>query len=250
MHNVYTHIIAEIKKYFKTAGKAKAVIGVSGGVDSALCLKLAVDALGSENVTALMMPEKGISSDENLNHAKKLCQFLEVEHHQISINKFLRDYISMPWQVSPMAHANTKARVRMTVLYNYANTHSALVLGTSNKSELAVGYGTKYGDLAGDIELIGDLLKEEVYELADHVGLPDVFIEKAPSAELYTGQTDEKELGFTYKELDNILKKIDKGETKETILSKGMDPNTVHKIFRLMENSKHKVEPIYTIRKP
>ena len=250
MHNVYTHIIAEIKKYFKTAGITKAVIGVSGGVDSALCLKLTVDALGSENVTALLMPEKGISTDENLNHAKKLCQYLEVEQYQISINKFLRDYISMPWQVSPMAYANTKARVRMTMLYNYANTKNALVIGTSNRSELAIGYGTKYGDLAGDIELIGSLLKEEVYELADHVGLPDIFIEKPPSAELYAGQTDEKELGFSYKDLDNILKKLDAGESKESILSKGIDPNTVHKIFRLMESTAHKTSPIFTIQKP
>lgn len=248
MHNVYTKILAGIQKYFKQSGFESAVIGVSGGVDSALSLKLTVDALGSNKVTALIMPEKGVSSEENVQHAKALCQFLKVEYHNISINKFLTDFLTLPWKPNDLSQINTKARVRMIILYNFANNRNALVIGTSNKTELALGYGTKYGDLAADIEVIGDLFKEDVYKLADHVGLPDEFIQKAPSAELYHGQTDEQELGMTYKEIDMILRKMEEGLTKDELVDKGLSPNAVHKIFRLNEINKHKISLPYMIR--
>src|SRR3989338_2128622 len=248
MHNIYTKIIAEIQKYFKEAKTEKAVIGVSGGIDSALCLKLVADALGEDNVTALLMPEKGISSEENHMHAKALCQFLKVTQHTITINKFLTDFLSLPWQPNDLAQINTKARIRMVLLYNFANSKNALVIGTSNKTELALGYGTKYGDLAADLEIIGDLFKDEVYRLAEHVGLPNEFIEKAPSAELYSGQTDEGELGMTYREIDIVLRKMEEGLGKEDLISKGISPNIVHKIFRLYEINKHKLNPPYLIR--
>lgn len=247
MHNIYTKIIAEISKYFKQAKIENAVLGVSGGVDSALTLKLTVDALGPQKVTAILMPEKGISSEENHVHAKTLCQFLKVEHFSVSINKFLTDFLALPWKPSDLSQINNKARVRMTILYNFANTRNALVVGTSNKTELVLGYGTKYGDLAADIEVLGDLFKEEVYKLADHVGLPSEFIEKAPSAELYSGQTDEDELGMSYKEIDTILRKMEEGLGKDELIEKGLNPNSVHKIFRLYELNRHKLEPPYLI---
>lgn len=247
MHNVYTKIIAGIHKYFKEAKVDNAVIGVSGGIDSALALKLTVDALGPEHVTALLLPEKGISADENSMHAKTLCQFLKVEFYSMAINKYLTDFLTLPWKPNDLAQINTKARIRMVILYNYSNTRNALVIGTSNKTELALGYGTKHGDLAADIEVIGDLLKEDVYKLAEHVGLPYEFMEKAPSAELYSGQTDEEELGMTYKEIDIILKKIEEGLKKDELINKGLNPNTVHKVFRLLEINRHKLEPPHLI---
>ena len=247
MHNKYTKIIAGIQRYFKKAKYENAVIGVSGGVDSALCLKLIVDSLGANKVTGLIMPEKGISSDENSMHAKALCQFLNVEFHLISINQFLTDFLTLPWKPSDLAQINVKARTRMCILYNYSNTKNALVIGTSNKSELAIGYGTKYGDLAGDIEIIGDLYKEEVYKLAEHVGLPQEFIDKAPSAELYCGQTDEEELGLSYKEIDTVLKKFEEGSTKDELINKGLNPNAVHRIHRLIEINRHKLTPPHLI---
>ena len=248
MHNTYTKIIAGIQRYFKESGHEKAVIGVSGGVDSALCLKLVVDSLGAENVTGLLMPEKGISTDENAMHAKGLCQFLNVNFHVMSINHFLTDFLTLPWKPNELSQINTKSRIRMCVLYNYANTHNALVIGTSNKSELAIGYGTKFGDLAGDIEIIGDLYKHEVYKLAEHVGLPQEFIDKAPSAELYSGQTDEEEIGLSYKEIDNILKKFENGESKDDLINKGMNANSVHRIHRMININRHKSVPPYLIK--
>ena len=248
MHNKYTKIIAGIQRYFKEAKYENAVIGVSGGIDSALCLKLVVDSLGPDKVTSLIMPEKGISSDENSMHAKGICQFLKVNFHVISINHFLTDFLSLPWKPNDLSQINTKARIRMCILYNFANTRNALVIGTSNKSELAIGYGTKYGDLAGDIEVIGDLYKEDVYKLAEHVGLPQEFIDKAPSAELYSGQTDEEEIGLSYKEIDNILKKFEEGNDKDDLINKGMNANSVHRIHRMVEINRHKLVPPHLIK--
>jgi len=240
-------MVSELARYFKQSGLDRAVIGVSGGIDSALTLKLAVDAIGADKVTAILMPEKGVSSEENLVHAKTLCEFLKVERHYIPLNKYLVDYLSLPWKPNDLAQINIKARIRMVILYNYANTKNALVLGTSNKTELFLGYGTKYGDLAADIEVIGNLFKEDVYKLAEHVGLPDEFITKTPSAELYAGQTDEKDLGMTYKEIDATLRQFDRGITKEDIINKGINPNLVFKISRLIELNRHKINPPYII---
>jgi NAD+ synthase len=248
MHNIYTKIIAGIHKYFKEHGFEKAVIGVSGGIDSALSLKLTVDALGPDNITAILMPEKGVSLDENFLHSKTLCEFLKVEYFNIQINKFLTDFLSLPWKPNELAQINTKARIRMIILYNFANTRNALVIGASNKTELALGYGTKYGDLGADIEVIGDLFKEEVCKLADHVGLPDEFLTKIPSAELYSGQTDEEELGIKYKELDTILKHIENNLTKDELIDKGLNPHAVHKVFRLMSINKHKLQPVHIVK--
>ena len=248
MHNTYTKIISEIQKFLKLTGFERVVLGVIGGIDSALCLKLLVDALGAEKVTGLIMPEKGVSLEENTKHAKTLCEFLKVEHYIIPINKFLMEMIVLPWKLSELAEMNAKARVRMMILYCYANTKNALVVGTSNKTELMLGYGTKYGDLGVDIDIIGDLLKEDVYKMSEHLGLPDEFLTKPPSAELFKGQTDEAELGMTYKEMDSVIKQIERGISKDDIIGKGINPNTVHKIFRLIELNKHKLAPPYIIK--
>jgi NAD+ synthase len=210
---------------------------------------VSVLSLGAENVTAISMPELGVSSQENIDHAKALCHALNVKFFYQPINPFLTDFYHLSWDPNKLATQNTKARIRAVLLYNYANTADALVLGTSNKSETLLGYGTKYGDLAADLEIIGDLYKDEVFALADFVGLPQEFITKAPSAELYQGQTDEGELGASYGQLDPILKKMNQGADK--LIERGMNPTLVHSVLNRIEKNKHKTEmpPIIKLKK-
>lgn len=245
MQDVHKKLTEGINDYVKKSGLSTCVLGLSGGLDSAVVLKLAIDALGSENVNVLILPEKGVTNPVNINHAKVLSDFLGVHYFSLSINGFLTSYSVIPWEQSNLAYINTKARVRASLLYNFANTYSALVFGTSNKSELLLGYGTKYGDLASDLMPIGDLYKTEVMELADFMGLPREIIDKAPSAELYEGQTDAEELGGSYKEIDPILARRDQGEV--ALIEKGMNAVLIRSIFRRMSTNEHKLSPPHII---
>ena len=246
LDHVYETLKNGLKIFFDKHNFKQAVIGVSGGVDSALTLKIAVDALGAENVTALIMPEIGLTSQKNIDHAKILCEFLGVTIHYQPVNPLLADFSHLQWEQNRTAQMNLKARIRAVLLYNFANSHNALVLGTSNKSELLLGYGTKYGDLAADIEVIANLLKTEVIKLADHVGLPPEIVYKTPTAELAAGQTDEGELGATYKELDQVLEKLDLGI--EGCIARGMSAGLVNMVFKRVRENKHKTEMPFVIK--
>ena len=239
MQEIHEKLTSGLRDFFEKTSYRKAVLGLSGGLDSAVTLKIAVDALGDENVTAILLPENGVTKGENVLHAKGLCQFLRVEYYYQPINSFMLDYAALPWKQNEAAFINTKARIRATILYNYANTRQALVVGTSNKSELILGYGTKYGDLASDVLPLGELYKTEVQELADFMELPKEIIEKAPSAELYVGQTDEDELGASYRDLDAILRQRDLGE--EALIEKGMNAVLVRSIFKRINDNAHKL---------
>lgn len=258
MEKKYKKIVKELEKFFTKNNFEKAVVGLSGGIDSSLVLKLAVDALGAENVTGILLPETGLTKEENIKHAKGLADFFGVKTYTAPINSALVPFNTAPWQPSKLAQINTKARVRMTFLYNFANTHRACVLGTSNKSEILLGYGTKYGDAAADIYVIGDLFKTEVWQMAELLGLPDEIIRKVPSAELSHGQTDEGELGASYQQLDKVLKALTKEcadlddgkEIKralEVLVDKGMDSLLVRKIVKLVEENRHKSKTPATI---
>ena len=238
MEKIYQHIIKELTTYFEKSNVSRVVVGVSGGIDSSLTLKLAVDALGPEKVTAISMPEIGVSSAENIKHAKMLSKALQVEFFSQPINSFLSSFKQIAWKGNQTATINVKARIRAVLLYHYANSHQALVLGTSNKSEILLGYGTKYGDLAADVEVIGDLYKEDVYALADYLELPQEILEKPPTAELYPNQTDEQELGASYSELDPILKRLDTG--LDELISRGLSATLVHNVLKRVEQNKHK----------
>lgn len=234
----YKKLVTKLRTYAKSNGFTKTVIGVSGGIDSALTLKIAVDAFGAENVTALLMPESGISSAENLLHAKQWSGYLGVQIIVQPINTFVGAFSVVAWNTNKLAAANNRARVRMVLLYNYANSTGSLVLGTSNKSEIMLGYGTKYGDFAADVEVIGDLWKTEVWEMARAIGMPPLLIEKTPSAELYEGQTDEGELGVNYKMADQILQLLP--ATQEELIARGLDPMAVHNILSRVRLNEHK----------
>ena len=238
MKKTYYQLLDEIKNFFRRTHHAKAVIGLSGGIDSALCLKLCCDALNSKNVTAIMMPEKGLTKEKNTDDAVDLAKKFKVKHFIVNINPFLDCFNDLPWKQSKIALMNTKARVRAMLLYNYSNSNNSLVVGTSNKSELMLGYGTKYGDLASDVFVLGDLLKTEVIELSKFLRLPEHIIKKKPSAELTVGQTDEADLGATYHKLDSILKRVLKDER----LNK--KDNLIKKTLQRIDKNKHKCDPV------
>lgn len=211
---IVTKIVKEIKYFFKKNKADKAIIGISGGIDSAVTCKLCIMALGKEKVIGILMPEIGLTKQENIDDAREFCEKEEIKYLLQPINKMLIGYqFNVP--INKLAYMNLKARIRANILYSYANTFSeaslsvnrklTLVVGTGNKTESMMGYGTKYGDLACDLFVIGDLFKKEVYEVAKYLKISENIINKTPTAELYEGQTDEKEMGITYNELDKQL---------------------------------------------
>ncbi len=241
MKKEYNNIIKGVRKYFKDNNFKKAVVGLSGGIDSTLCAKLVADAIGKNNVFGILMPDKGVTSRTSIEHGKAAAKAAGIRYTITPINNFINQFKKLPWKESHIAIINTKSRIRANILFNYANTHNALVIGTSNKSEMMLGYFTKYGDGAVDIEVIGSLWKTEVFEISRFLGLPKEIIEKEPTAELFHGHTDEKELGAKYEVIDTILKSLLKGKKPKTKLEKD--------IARRMKNSRHKREAIPIIKK-
>ncbi|MBI2598014.1 MAG: NAD+ synthase [Candidatus Diapherotrites archaeon] len=240
---LYKKLVKGIRRFFAKAGKKKAVIGLSGGIDSALCACLFVQALGKKNVFALLMPLKGISSKKNLLDAKKYAKKLGVRHFIIPIELFALPFLGLPWKRSNSASSNLFARLRAVILYDFANSSNAMVCGTGNKSELLLGYFTKYGDAAADFFPIGDLYKTDVRGIAKFLGIPKEFLEKAPTAELWVGQTDEGEIGAKYAEIDQILKLfVEKGKSRSKLLGFGFSRKKVERIMALHRQSRHKRE--------
>jgi len=236
----YDKIVAYTKACFEKAGFSKAVIGLSGGLDSTLTAFVLVDALGKENVTALLLPENGESQSQDHADAVAVAKSLGIAFEEISIEKIVKSVEqNVKWKQSKIAEMNLRARARMVLLYNFANSNKALVVGTSNKSELMLGYFTKYGDGAADVLPLQDLFKTEIFTIAKCKGLPANIIEKQPSAGLAPGQTDEKELGASYSEIDPVLKAIDHCKNSEE-LKKEFDAGLVDSLLKRIVANKHK----------
>ncbi len=240
LKKIYDKLIFEIKDYFRKSNIKKAVIGLSGGIDSTLSAKLVADAIGKENLKALIMPMKGLSSEENIQDAVEFCTLNGIDYSLVFINELVDNFEKLEWKQNKIAKINIASRVRAVILYNYANTHNALVIGTSNKTEILLGYFTKYGDGAVDIEVIGDLFKTEEKELARFLKIPEKIINKVPTAELYHGQTDEEELGISYDVIDGILKLYSKGKSVKEIIKKGFDEKNVESVIERVRLNEHK----------
>jgi len=243
---IYKEEYEEILRVFiteriKNAKANGAVIGLSGGIDSAVTVKLCADALGSDKVLALILPERD-SNPQDVRDAKEFARSINVEHEIIDIDKSVAVFSSaINNKVDRKALGNIKARSRMIVLYHFANTLGRLVVGTGNKSELLVGYFTKYGDGGADILPLGDLYKIQVYELAKSMGIPEKLIQKVPSAGLWKGQTDEGELKMSYAEMDKILHGFEMGLTPKEISMNAKSPlKEVLKVQELVHRSAHK----------
>ncbi len=193
-----------IKSEVTRVGMSRAIVGLSGGLDSALSCALAVDALGAENVLAVRMPYKA-SSKDSLDHAKLLIDQLGIPNKTIEITDMVEPLFKLDPEISNMRKGNVMARERMIVLFDQSEVFKGLVIGTSNKTEILLGYSTIYGDSASAMNPIGDLYKTQVRQLSRAMNIPAPIIDKAPSADLWADQTDEKELGFTYEEVDKLL---------------------------------------------
>lgn len=204
----------------KQVGKRQAVIGLSGGVDSATVTYLACQALGSGQVYALMMPSV-VNTKQDVKHAELIITKLKIKNYKlINIEPIAKTFFKTSLFKTRLAKGNLRARIRMCLLYGLANSLGGLVLGTGNKTELAVGYFTKHGDAAVDILPLGDLYKTQVYELAKYLGIPPEIINKKPTAGLWKNQYDEEELGITYKKLDKILSQRIKNKKIEAMQKK------------------------------
>jgi len=246
---IHKALVTGLRDYFTKSGLKNCIIGLSGGIDSAVCLCLAVAALGNKNVRALLMPSR-YSSDHSVTDAVALANTLNVQYDIINIEKpfnaFEKDLASVfKGMNDDVTEENIQARIRAILLMAVSNKYGCIVLNTSNKSEAAVGYGTLYGDMAGGLSVIGDVYKTDVYRLATFINrekeiIPDNIIRKLPSAELRPGQFDSDSLP-DYKILDSILHQyIELQKPASRIIKEGTDKDTVLKVIGMIDFNEYK----------
>jgi NAD+ synthase len=225
------------------AGMKRALLGLSGGIDSALAAGLAARALGGKNVLAVLMPYRS-SAPSSLQDAHSTAKRFGLRTQVVPISPQVEPYFRRHPGLSRLRRGNKMARERMSILYDLSVAWQGLVLGTSNKTELLLGYGTQFGDMASALNPLGDLYKTQVRQLARVLGVPQEIIDKAPSADLWEGQTDEAELGFTYEKVDRLLYwMVDERATAEELHEKGFDPAFVGQVRRRLERTQFKRRP-------
>ena len=240
LKEVHNELVEFLRESFKKAGFSKAVLGLSGGIDSALVAYLLRDALGKENVLAIMMPYKS-SNPDSLNHAKLVVEDLGINSKTIEITDMIDAYFKNEKEATSLRMGNKMARERMSILFDYSSKENALVVGTSNKTEIYLGYSTQFGDSACALNPIGDLYKTNIWDLSRYLKIPNELIEKKPSADLWEGQTDEQEMGLTYKEADQVLyRMLEENKTVKEILAEGFSKDLVDNILKRMNRSEYK----------
>jgi NAD+ synthase len=224
--NKYSQIADYLERFLddevKKTGISRVVVGLSGGLDSAVVAVLAHNVFGKD-LLCVKMPSH-YSSQSSLDDADELCHDFNLKSETASIEPMLRAYEELNPNLDNLRKGNFSSRMRMATLFDISARENALVLGTSNKSELMLGYGTLYGDLSSAVNPIGDLYKSEVYELAEYLGVSKSIIKKPPSADLWDGQSDEADLGYTYAQLDEALKLyVDERLSRDEIVNMGID---------------------------
>ncbi|HBL29518.1 MAG TPA: NAD(+) synthetase [Acidobacteria bacterium] len=219
-----------IRDAVETSGTTGVVVGLSGGIDSSLAAALAARALGPERVHGFLLPYRTSSADSEAD-ARRVAAHLALPHRKIDISPMIDAYFAIETDADPARRGNKMARERMTILFDQAKKLGALVLGTSNKTEILLGYSTVFGDNASSLNPLGDLYKHQVWQLARHLELPAEVVAKRPSADLWPGQTDEGDLGFDYATADEVLWQLfDEGLTPDEVVERGYDRAVVERI--------------------
>jgi len=236
-----TILIDFIKTYVQNSGCKRVVLGLSGGIDSSVAAVLCKEALGKNNVLCLFMPDDATPNDDR-KHQEIFVKKFDLKCKTIDIGSIIHQIQKACFEKpGKMILSNIKARTRMILLYSYANETNSLVCGTSNKSEMLIGYFTKYGDGGNDFQPLGDLYKTQIYQLAKYLKIPKQLISKPPSAGLWRGQTDEKELGMSYEKLDKILygleQRLDVDEIQQIADATKSD---INRIRQMIKESQHK----------
>jgi NAD+ synthase len=229
-----------IREEVHNTGFKRVLLGLSGGIDSAVGAALAARALGPENVLGVKMPYR-TSSPESLTHADLLAESIGISTRLEPVTTVVDAYLEKHPEADNLRRGNLMARVRMITLYDLSQEQEALVLGTSNKSELMLGYGTLFGDLASAINPLGDLYKTQINQLARWLGVPEEICLKAPSADLVEGQTDEQDLGWSYEDLDCVMKVlVDNRMTVEEALKQGLEEKLVRHVYQVISVTQFK----------
>ncbi len=245
--DVARQVIAQfIRGQLRQAGFERAVLGLSGGIDSALVAFLVAEAIGADQLLCVLMPYR-TSSDASRTDALTVVERLGATYELVDISPMVDGFFSAQPEAAPLRRGNFMARQRMAVLYDRSVTWGGLVVGTGNKTESLIGYTTLFGDSACAFNPIGDLYKSQIRQLSAALGVPDQIIRKAPSADLWPGQTDESEAGFSYPELDRLLFwRVDKRRSDEEMTALGFDPALVARVDRMIATSefKRQVPPI------
>jgi NAD+ synthase len=233
-------LVQFIRDETKNAGFHRGVIGLSGGVDSAVSTALTTEALGNNETIAVLMPYR-TSSAKSVEDANSVVAQLGVRSEVVDISEMVDAYCAVHQITDRVRRGNVMARVRMIVLYDISAREKALVIGTSNKTEIMVGYGTLFGDTASAINPIGDLYKSQIWQLARHLALPSKIVDKVPSADLWEGQSDEEELGCTYPQLDALLYHlVDERRNDDELKALGYESAFVDRVKTLIRRNQFK----------